>query len=146
MLKHAACISVNNKFTAYILPCRSLLQEGRLSYKASGVDISAADALVNTIKRTATLTNRTGMLGSIGGFGGIFDTKAAGYRDPLLVSGTDGVGTKLKVGVDLCSSNFRVRELARQAEQCFVSMRMLGFLTAESWIRFQLTSWEIYSS
>jgi hypothetical protein len=89
---------VDNKSIA----CRSLLEEGRLSYRASGVDITAADALVSTIKRTAALTNRTGMLGSIGGFGGLFDTKAAGYRDPLLVSGTDGVGTKLKVYVGSC--------------------------------------------
>jgi hypothetical protein len=93
---------LNNKSIAYILACRSLLEEGRLSYRASGVDITAADALVSTIKRTAALTNRTGVCGSIGGFGGLFDTKAAGYRDPLLVSGTDGVGTKLKVDAGSC--------------------------------------------
>lgn len=76
---------------------RSLLQEGRLSYKASGVDIVAGDTLVNRIKCTVALTNRNGVLGSIGGFGGLFDMKAVGYKDPLLVSGTDGVGTKLKI-------------------------------------------------
>lgn len=65
------------------------------------MDIVAGDTLVSRIKRTVELTNRNGVLGSIGGFGGLFDTKAAGYKDPLLVSGTDGVGTKLKV------SNFR---------------------------------------
>ncbi|KAJ4445407.1 hypothetical protein ANN_07212 [Periplaneta americana] len=76
---------------------RSLLQKGQLSYKASGVDIVAGDNLVSRIKPAVAQTNRNGVLGSIGGFGGLFDTKAAGYKDPLLVSGTDGVGTKLKI-------------------------------------------------
>lgn len=53
--------------------------------------------MVSHIKPFAKQTTRTGVLGNIGGFGGLFDTKAAGYKDPLLVSGTDGVGTKLKV-------------------------------------------------
>jgi phosphoribosylaminoimidazole (AIR) synthetase len=74
-----------------------LLQKGRLSYKASGVDIIAGDDLISRIKPVVAQTNRNGVLGSVGGFGGLFDTKAAGYEDPILVSGTDGVGTKLKV-------------------------------------------------
>lgn len=49
------------------------------------------------IKPLCKNTSRLGVMGNIGGFGGLFDTKAAGYKDPLLVSGTDGVGTKLKV-------------------------------------------------
>lgn len=49
------------------------------------------------IKPAAKSTDRKGVMGSLGGFGGLFDVKAAGYIDPLLVSGTDGVGTKLKV-------------------------------------------------
>lgn len=53
--------------------------------------------MVSHIKPLAKQTIRSGVLGNIGGFGGLFDTKAAGYKDPLLVSGTDGVGTKLKV-------------------------------------------------
>lgn len=76
---------------------RSILHSGKLSYKSSGVDIDAGDSLVSTIKPLVSSTKRSGVLGSIGGFGGLFDTKAAGYKDPLLVSGTDGVGTKLKV-------------------------------------------------
>jgi phosphoribosylaminoimidazole (AIR) synthetase len=80
---------------------RSLLQEGRLSYKASGVDIVAGDNLISRIKPVVAQTNRIGVLGSIGGFGGLFDIKAAGYKDPVLVSGTDGVGTKLKVNMFL---------------------------------------------
>lgn len=76
---------------------RSLLQKGSLLYKASGVDIAAGDNLISRIKPAVARTNRNGVIGSIGGFGGLFDTKAAGYVDPVLVSGTDGVGTKLKI-------------------------------------------------
>ena len=74
-----------------------MLQTGSLSYKASGVDIAAGDNLVSRIKPAVAQTHRSGVISSIGGFGGLFDTKAAGYMDPVLVSGTDGVGTKLKV-------------------------------------------------
>lgn len=66
-----------------------------LSYKNAGVDIDAGNALVDRIKPFAKATERVGSLGSLGGFGGLFDLKATGYKDPLLVSGTDGVGTKL---------------------------------------------------
>ncbi|KAF4521825.1 hypothetical protein B566_EDAN012482 [Ephemera danica] len=76
---------------------RDLLCAGNLTYKASGVDINAGNTLVSNIKLCAEQTKRPGCMGSIGGFGGVFDLKAAGYKDPLLVSGTDGVGTKLKV-------------------------------------------------
>lgn len=68
-----------------------------MTYKQSGVDITAGNELVNHIKPTAKSTDRPGVMGSLGGFGGLFDTKLAGYKDPLLISGTDGVGTKLKV-------------------------------------------------
>ncbi|XP_046484622.1 trifunctional purine biosynthetic protein adenosine-3 [Neodiprion pinetum] len=78
---------------------RSILRGGKLSYKSSGVDIEAGDSLVSAIKPLVAATKRSGALGSIGGFGGLFDTKAAGYNDPLLVSGTDGVGTKLKIAI-----------------------------------------------
>ncbi len=72
-----------------------------LSYKDSGVDISAGDALVDSIKPFAAATSRPGCTADLGMFGGIFDVKAAGYKDPLLVSGTDGVGTKLKVTIHI---------------------------------------------
>ena len=73
------------------------MQHGRLTYKSSGVNIDAGDSFVENIKNMVSSTKRSGVLGGIGGFGGLFDAKAAGYQDPLLVSGTDGVGTKLKV-------------------------------------------------
>jgi phosphoribosylaminoimidazole (AIR) synthetase len=99
MLQNDLGVSSNSKSRAHVSFCRSWLQEGQLSYKDSGVDIVAGDTLVNRIRGTVALTNRNGVLGSIGGFGGLFDMKAAGYKDPLLVSGTDGVGTKLKVNI-----------------------------------------------
>ena len=69
----------------------------KLTYAAAGVDIDAGDALVEAIKPMAKSTRRSGADCDLGGFGGLFDLKAAGFRDPLLVSGTDGVGTKLKI-------------------------------------------------
>jgi len=71
-----------------------------LTYKEAGVDIDAGDALVEHIKPLARSTNRSGVMGGLGGFGGLFDLKAAGFKDPILVSGTDGVGTKLKVAIE----------------------------------------------
>ena len=71
-----------------------------LTYRAAGVDIAAADALIETIKPLARATNRPGVTGALGGFGALFDLKAAGFVDPVLVSGTDGVGTKLKVAIE----------------------------------------------
>ena len=66
-----------------------------LTYKDAGVDIDAGEALVEAIKPMAASTRRKGADGALGGFGGLFDLKAAGFKDPVLVSGTDGVGTKL---------------------------------------------------
>ena len=66
-----------------------------LTYRDAGVDIDEGDALVDAIKPLAASTRRPGADGSLGGFGGLFDLKAAGFKDPVLVSGTDGVGTKL---------------------------------------------------
>ncbi len=67
------------------------------TYKAAGVDIDAGNALVERIKPLAKATSRAGALGGLGGFGAVFDVKAAGYKDPLLISTTDGVGTKLRI-------------------------------------------------
>ncbi len=66
-------------------------------YKAAGVDIDAGDALVRRIAPLAASTRRAGADASLGGFGGLFDLKAAGFEDPVLVAATDGVGTKLLV-------------------------------------------------
>lgn len=70
------------------------------AYKDAGVDIEAGDALVEAIKPLAKSTYRSGTMGGIGGFGALFDVKAAGYADPVIVSSTDGVGTKLRVAID----------------------------------------------
>ncbi len=67
------------------------------TYQAAGVDITSGNALVDAIKPLAAATNRPGVAGGIGGFGGLFDLKAAGFTDPILVAATDGVGTKLKI-------------------------------------------------
>jgi len=66
-------------------------------YREAGVDIDLADRLVDRILPMAHATYRKGVVGDIGGFGGLFSPRMAGYRDPVLVSGTDGVGTKLKI-------------------------------------------------
>jgi phosphoribosylformylglycinamidine cyclo-ligase len=71
-----------------------------LSYADAGVDIDAGNRLVDMIKPFVKATRRPGADADIGGFGGIFDPKAAGYDDPLLVAANDGVGTKLKVAID----------------------------------------------
>lgn len=70
------------------------------AYKKSGVDIEAGDALVDRIGPLAKKTNRSGVMGGLGGFGAFFDIKAAGFKDPVLVSSTDGVGTKLRVAIE----------------------------------------------
>lgn len=99
-----------------------------LSYRDAGVDIEAGERLVDAISPMARATARAGVMGGLGGFGALFDLKAAGYTDPVLVSGTDGVGTKLMlafetgihntVGIDLvamCANDV----LAQGAEPLF---------------------------
>ncbi|GAC1338499.1 MAG: phosphoribosylformylglycinamidine cyclo-ligase [Acetobacteraceae bacterium] len=71
-----------------------------MTYRQAGVDIAAGDALVDRIKPLAKATTRPGVIGGLGGFGALFDLRAAGFRDPVLVSTTDGLGTKLKVAID----------------------------------------------
>jgi phosphoribosylformylglycinamidine cyclo-ligase len=70
------------------------------TYRDAGVDIEAGDALVDAIKPLAKATTRAGVVGGLGGFGALFDLKAAGFIDPILVSTTDGVGTKLKIAIE----------------------------------------------
>lgn len=76
------------------------LDKTPLTYADAGVNIDKGDALIDRIKPFAKATSRAGSLGALGGFGGAFDLKAAGYNDPILISGTDGVGTKLRIAID----------------------------------------------
>ncbi|MGR7995314.1 MULTISPECIES: phosphoribosylformylglycinamidine cyclo-ligase [unclassified Xanthobacter] len=76
-----------------------MAQDG-LSYRDAGVDIDAGNRLVDLIKPLVKATARRGADADIGGFGGVFDLKAAGFNDPLLVATTDGVGTKLKIAIE----------------------------------------------
>jgi phosphoribosylformylglycinamidine cyclo-ligase len=71
-----------------------------LTYADSGVDIDAGNRLVDLIKPMVRATARAGTEAEIGGFGGLFDLKAAGFRDPVLVAATDGVGTKVKIAIE----------------------------------------------
>jgi phosphoribosylformylglycinamidine cyclo-ligase len=77
-------------------------QAGRnsVTYADAGVDISAGNALVEAIKPLAKATRRKGTDSALGGFGGLFDLKACGYKDPVLVAANDGVGTKLRVAIE----------------------------------------------
>ena len=71
-----------------------------LTYADAGVDIDAGNAMVERIKPMVRATRRPGADAEIGGFGGLFDLKAAGFRDPVLVAANDGVGTKVKIAIE----------------------------------------------
>src|SRR3954463_13818505 len=83
------------------MPC-PMTSERRnsLTYAQSGVDIDAGNAMVEAIKPLVRATRRPGADAEIGGFGGLFDLKAAGVRDPVLVAANDGVGTKVKIAIE----------------------------------------------
>lgn len=72
-----------------------------LTYRDAGVDIDAGDALVEAIRPIAAATRRPGLLAGVGGFGALFEIPPGQYREPVLVSSTDGVGTKLKLAIEL---------------------------------------------
>lgn len=71
-----------------------------ITYADAGVDIDAGNALVEAIKPAAAATQRPGVMDALGGFGALFDPRAAGFTDPVLVAATDGVGTKLRIAID----------------------------------------------
>ena len=75
-------------------------QRKQSAYEKAGVDIHAAADLIEDIKPAVKATQRSGTMSGLGGFGALFDPKAAGYDDPILVSATDGVGTKIKIAID----------------------------------------------
>jgi phosphoribosylformylglycinamidine cyclo-ligase len=77
-----------------------MIEKAKLTYADSGVDIDAGNRLVDLIKPMVRATARAGADAEIGGFGGLFDLKAAGFKDPVLVAATDGVGTKLKIAIE----------------------------------------------
>jgi phosphoribosylformylglycinamidine cyclo-ligase len=113
-LRKARLLSPKLALRAYSVPTTSK-DKTRVTYRDAGVDIDAGNALVKAIGPLAAKTKRKGVLGSIGGFGGMFDLKSCGFQDPVLVAATDGVGTKLKlaietgihsgVGIDLVAMN-----------------------------------------
>ena len=72
-----------------------------LTYKNAGVNVGAANQLVDRIRQLSRDTHRPGCLGDIGGFGGFFEVPLGRYQQPVLVSGADGVGTKLKLAFEL---------------------------------------------
>jgi phosphoribosylformylglycinamidine cyclo-ligase len=91
------------KYLSHDEPWRtSMSQSGKngLTYSDAGVDIDAGNLMVEKIKPHVRSTRRPGADGEIGGFGGLFDLKAAGFTDPVLVAANDGVGTKLKIAID----------------------------------------------
>ncbi len=79
----------------------SVEQQDSLNYKSAGVDIEAGNALVDRIKPIAARTRNAGVMAGLGGFGSLFELPLDRYKNPVLVSGTDGVGTKLKLALDL---------------------------------------------
>ncbi|MGE4657572.1 MAG: phosphoribosylformylglycinamidine cyclo-ligase, partial [Gammaproteobacteria bacterium] len=77
-----------------------MTSKNQLTYKSAGVDIDAGEILISRIKESVARTHRAGVIGGLGGFGALFKLPTDRYRNPILVSGTDGVGTKLKLAFE----------------------------------------------
>jgi len=99
---HTSIIHINRLLSARMSDnTQSKKQPKALSYRDAGVNIDAGNQLVEKIRGSVSSTKRPGVLGSIGGFGGLFELPTDRYQQPVLVSGTDGVGTKLKLAIEL---------------------------------------------
>src|SRR4030081_3691446 len=95
------CASAESNVTSrHYLEWAMIDRKNGLTYADSGVDIDAGNRLVDLIKPMVRATARAGADAEIGGFGGLFDLKAAGFQDPVLVAATDGVGTKVKIAIE----------------------------------------------
>ena len=96
-------VTQTNVFILYVFRSEdsiaALKSNTKLTYRNAGVNIDAGNALIEAIKPLAAQTARPGASGLLGGFGGLFDLKSAGFKDPILVASTDGVGTKLKIAI-----------------------------------------------
>ena len=87
------------------------MSKNKISYNDAGVSIETGNNLVDAIKPHIKNTKRAGVMGNIGGFGGLFDLKSCAYKDPILVSATDGVGTKLKIAINADKFDFIGQDL-----------------------------------
>src|SRR5271163_1803247 len=103
LLATRPCASRSDTLTPPRFPSQAMTRPptpDALTYADAGVDIDAGNAMVEAIKPLVRATRRPGADAEIGGFGGLFDLKAAGFVDPVLVAANDGVGTKVKIAIE----------------------------------------------
>lgn len=100
-LANSASLTATNLFQEHSMTVTNKpTGQNGLTYAQAGVDIDAGNLMVEKIKPLVRSTRRPGADGEIGGFGGLFDLKAAGFKDPVLIAANDGVGTKLKIAIE----------------------------------------------
>ena len=109
-----------------------------ISYKDAGVDIDAGNALVERIKGTAKRTRRPEVLGGLGGFGALCELPTR-YREPVLVSGTDGVGTKLRLAMDLKKHDTIGIDLVAM---CVNDLLVVKQLKCQACMKVKITIWQ----
>jgi phosphoribosylformylglycinamidine cyclo-ligase len=96
----ALALWCKSRYDAIGRTATGMADKNQLTYAAAGVDIDAGNAMVEAIRPLVRSTRRPGADAEIGGFGGLFDLRAAGFQDPVLVAANDGVGTKVKIAID----------------------------------------------